>query len=400
MALRFRRTVSIFPGVRLNLGKRGVSLSAGVRGASLTLGRNGLYGNAGIPGTGLSYREKLNKRNTKRRKRSARQTPKVPAVAEQMADVDLNPTTGDIAILDADGQDLGDEGFEVAKAYAREALETALSEQVDEHNRMMARIGDIHLQTPPPDRFPVLEPEPFEEPAPAQPELKKLDLRARLCPARKRAIVESNERKKHRYQQQYLRWQNNSAQHDRREQARAALYDQAEKGDPEAMEAVLDDHLLDIDWPRETRLSFELSEDGRTLMLDVDLPEIEDFPITELRMYQRGVGVSVNTLSDTAVRKLYMAHVHGMGFRLIGEGFACAPTVQTVVLSGFTQVPDTATGGQTDRYLYSVKVNREGWQRIQFDNLDVVDPVDALAAFGLRRDITKTGIFRAIEPWD
>lgn len=115
-------------------------------------------------------------------------------------------------------------------------------------------------------------------------------------------------------------------------------------------------------------------------------------------MYQRGVGASVNTLSDTAVRKLYMAHVHGMGFRL--EGFACAPTVQTVILSGFTQVPDTATGGQTDKYLYSVKVDREAWQRIQFDNLDVVDPVDAVAAFELRRDMTKTGIFRAIEPWD
>lgn len=45
MAFRFRRTVSIFPGVRINLGKRGVSVSAGVRGANVTLGRNGLYGN-------------------------------------------------------------------------------------------------------------------------------------------------------------------------------------------------------------------------------------------------------------------------------------------------------------------------------------------------------------------
>ena len=59
MAFRFRRTVSIFPGVRVNLGKRGVSLSAGIRGANLTLGRDGLFGNVGIPGTGLSYREKL-----------------------------------------------------------------------------------------------------------------------------------------------------------------------------------------------------------------------------------------------------------------------------------------------------------------------------------------------------
>jgi len=166
------------------------------------------------------------------------------------------------------------------------------------------------------------------------------------------------------------------------------------------MESVLDDHLTDIDWPQETSLSFELSDDGKTLMLDVDLPEIEDFPRTELRMYQRGIGVSVKELSDTALRKLYMAHVHGMGFRLIGEGFACAPPVETVVLSGFTQMINRATGRVEDRYLYSVKVNREAWQQVHFGNLEAVDPVEALAAFELRRDMTKTGIFRSIEPLD
>ncbi|MFB2707352.1 hypothetical protein ACE05B_21095, partial [Marinobacter shengliensis] len=91
---------------------------------------------------------------------------------------------------------------------------------------------------------------------------------------------------------------------------------------------------------------------------------------------------------------------HGMGFRLIGEGFACAPSVETVVLSGFTQVTNAATGRVEDKYLYSVKVKREAWGAIHFGNLGQVDPVEALAAFELRRDMTKTGIFRAIAPWD
>lgn len=165
------------------------------------------------------------------------------------------------------------------------------------------------------------------------------------------------------------------------------------------MESVLDDHLQDIDWPQETELSFELSENGNTLMLDVDLPEIEDFPTTELRTYKRGVGVSVNELSDTASRKLYMAHVHGMGIRLIGECFACAPSVGQVILSAFTQVPNAATGGVEDKYLYSVKVNREAWGQIHFDNLEAVDPVEALAVFELKQNMTKTGVFRVVEPW-
>lgn len=42
------------PGVTLNIGKRGVSTSVGVRGAHITAGR-GRRATVGIPGTGLSY---------------------------------------------------------------------------------------------------------------------------------------------------------------------------------------------------------------------------------------------------------------------------------------------------------------------------------------------------------
>lgn len=59
MGLRFRRRVKIFPGCHLNISKSGVSTSFGVRGASVTVGQRGTHANLGIPGTGLSYREKI-----------------------------------------------------------------------------------------------------------------------------------------------------------------------------------------------------------------------------------------------------------------------------------------------------------------------------------------------------
>lgn len=59
MGLRFTRRITIFPGVRLNFSKGGVSLSIGPRGASITLGKRGVYGNVGLSGTGLSYRTRL-----------------------------------------------------------------------------------------------------------------------------------------------------------------------------------------------------------------------------------------------------------------------------------------------------------------------------------------------------
>ncbi len=52
---RFRRTIKIAPGVRLNIGKTGVSTSVGVRGANVTFGKRGATSTVGIPGSGLSY---------------------------------------------------------------------------------------------------------------------------------------------------------------------------------------------------------------------------------------------------------------------------------------------------------------------------------------------------------
>lgn len=55
MGFRFRRSVKILPGIRLNFGKRGISTSIGVRGAHVTFGKTGVRTTVGLPGSGLSY---------------------------------------------------------------------------------------------------------------------------------------------------------------------------------------------------------------------------------------------------------------------------------------------------------------------------------------------------------
>ena len=59
MTFRFQRRIKILPGLRLNVSKTGFSWTVGTRGARLTAKDGHLTGNAGIPGTGLSYRERL-----------------------------------------------------------------------------------------------------------------------------------------------------------------------------------------------------------------------------------------------------------------------------------------------------------------------------------------------------
>ena len=59
MGLRFRRSWSVFPGVRLNLGLKSGSVSFGARGLHYTVGTTGSRITAGIPGTGLFWTQKL-----------------------------------------------------------------------------------------------------------------------------------------------------------------------------------------------------------------------------------------------------------------------------------------------------------------------------------------------------
>jgi hypothetical protein len=53
MAIRFRRSIKIAPGVRLNLGKKSASVRIGGTNAGYTVGTKGRTASASIPGTGL-----------------------------------------------------------------------------------------------------------------------------------------------------------------------------------------------------------------------------------------------------------------------------------------------------------------------------------------------------------
>jgi hypothetical protein len=59
MGLRFRRSWSVVPGIRFNLGLKSGSVSFGTRGLHYTVGTSGSRITAGIPGTGLFWTQKL-----------------------------------------------------------------------------------------------------------------------------------------------------------------------------------------------------------------------------------------------------------------------------------------------------------------------------------------------------
>ena len=61
-SFRFRRTISLGRFLRWNVAKTGTSVSVGRPGATINVRKDRVDGTVGVPGTGLSYRERLSNR--------------------------------------------------------------------------------------------------------------------------------------------------------------------------------------------------------------------------------------------------------------------------------------------------------------------------------------------------
>ncbi len=175
-------------------------------------------------------------------------------------------------------------------------------------------------------------------------------------------------------------WEQAKEEHESAERRKSILISQAAAGKVAFMKIFLEQALQDIVWPHETLVSFEIKDDGARLVFHVDLPEIEDMPTKVAVVPQRGYKVSVKELSQTKVQKIYADHAHSITFRLIAEAFALLPTLSEVIVSAYTQRADPSTGHETDQHLLSVCVRRDEWGLINFDALESVDVVEALAA--------------------
>lgn len=59
MGWGFRKSIKLAPGVRLNLSRSGISTSFGGRGATVNIGQKGTRATVGIPGTGISFSQRV-----------------------------------------------------------------------------------------------------------------------------------------------------------------------------------------------------------------------------------------------------------------------------------------------------------------------------------------------------
>lgn len=390
--MAFRKSIKLAPGIRMNLSGGGLSWTLGPGGASIGIGKRGSYLNTGIPGTGLYSRQRISQGD--------RDTSTSPSAGTTTFTSTVSVSDdGQLTFRDQSGNSLAESRIEILKKQKSDVLHRLIQDKCDEINGQIDALGDIHIFTSDPTTPPRYEPREYEVSMPNAPVPKKAGFWGWLFNRVAARVAAENTAAKEDHQRKLAEWQAEKAEFDVAESTRKILLSNVLSGEVPAMERFFGEVLTDIVWPRETQISFEVSANAKQICISVDLPEIDDMPRKTASVPQRGFRLSVKEMGATWVQKLYMRHIHAIGFRLAGEAFAMLPTVAEVVLSAYSQRPSSATGQVDNEYLYSVRVWRADWESINFGNVAAIDVIEALSRFDLRRAMTKTGVFKPVEPF-
>lgn len=393
--MRFRRSVKLIPGVRLNFSGSGVSTTIGRRGASVTFGRRGTYLNAGIPGTGISTRQRVGGSSSHTVSHTTN-SPRPQVRLKVTARVDDD---GVLHLEDESGVPLPENLARKAKQQQRDAIRALLAQQAKQINDEVDNVRGISIETPPPTEAPRFEPRAFEEKEPARPQPRKTGILGLLFKGWVKRIERLNREAEEQYQHDHLVWESALKDFKESEVDRQDYIENRIRSDAHSMEEFLDNSFQEIHWPVETYASFELAPQLTTLRLDLHLPEPATLPHRRATVPESRWNVSVKELSERDKQTLYARYAHGAGFRLVGEAFAALQTVSDIVLSAFAERPDPATATNRDECLYSVKISRASWSRINFNALMNLDPAAALQSYAIREKVSAAGVFSAIEPF-
>jgi hypothetical protein len=434
MAFRFRKSFKIAPGVRINIGKNGISsMGFGPRGASMSVGKQGIYSNVGIPGTGFSFRSKVggdaDKRRTEREERRAQKAQKrlkeLERRREELSKVTLSlAENGSINVMNSYGELLSRGDIKLMWEQQSEAIAQWLQNEADEINGDIDLLENIYLDTPDPDSVSEYYIRDFDIPKPAIPrfenrpvkeEFPDLGFFARLLRSKREAHQNQIDETKSKYEKDLRRW-NEKRLKVIKEYEKTLKKWEIEKNefikkekyykenfyvllneDTEFMEGSLSEVLNALPWPRETFISYEIDADGAIVWVDIDLPEIEDMPQKVASIAANGRKLNIKNKAKKQLRMEYAKHIHGIAFRLVGTIFAILPKAQRIIVSGYSQRLDETIGKVNDDYLYSFKIDRENFTNIDFASLEKVDPILALDIFEHRKKMTATGIFKPIE---
>lgn|GEM_PF-2473761 len=443
MGLRMRKSINLGGGVRLNLSKSGIGISAGVKGARVSIGPRGIRTSVGIPGTGIYYstEQSLRSLGAPRAKSPVyQQTISNPYLGVSKTIKARNPeelkakVTAQLATWKEREENLRQKQA-VAETKARaermtqeaqrklEAYKTVLASSLDKDYRLD---WESLLRK---DEYPIFvfdEKRPqrtFDEPEPtlagtfARLKVPKPSFVERLFPARKerrlsaerkaREVFEEELRSfQHRkeaaeleYQRRLLlhalrrtvawkrylaakaEFERKKAKHNQRVRDCEAAF---KAGEPDAIREYFKFVFSKLEAPQSSREDTDIAYDKASGTLDVTLrlPAPESLPDVVSYKYDSAAGAIVpKKLSQQGIRKLYEDFACQSVLRAAYVAFQadCLGCLSNVSVKATRRGIDPATGHMTDLCAVTLNVARDRFMEV---NLAAVDAKKCLRALG------------------
>lgn len=454
MAWRFRKSVKLGSGVKANLSKSGVSVSVGTRGLTTTLGKNGVYSNVGIPGTGLYNRQRIGTGSASKRTTSgyiSRASSSGESVPKSVRDWQAytgrqNPGVelfvneyGEICFQDENGSEITDPSLisiikrtpqykaqlpllkeqqrrEAAKTVERMELDTASFTKIYTHspNVLKRRYFEVQLQNLQLKHY---DPKPYGVPAPTPTDIQvqlsvEAEQNVRGMPWNRRKLREEyfNAHYQEFFDAAQNRWQSDKDSFEDMEFAKAGklnakyqaeydlsklLLEKALEGDSEYIEAASEQWIASCKLPVDISVQFEYRDCNHCLMVDLDLPEIEDLP-NQTAILKANGSLTIKDKTQKALRAEYAECVFGLAVFVASGVFNSSPKIDSVVISGYTQRRNKI-GNLVNDYIYSIKFTREQFYCLDYRSMD---PEAFCFAFENRCNLSMTKVFKTIKPFD
>lgn len=357
MGLRFKKSVKIAKGVKVNFGKTGASLTVGTRGLHHTIHTSGKKTSSiGLPGTGLSYVSTSGGGKGKRSQNRSRQNTRSSVSAAQIQ-------------------------REQEVQYAKNC------EMVDDYNELIDQIRSIHDECSAPVDWEGLRdaPEPFgfmgvgpnESEAVRAANEAKPSLFGRFIPGadkkREQKLADAISEAREKDQQLYLEWDETRT-----------LAEHVLNGDIDSYFYVISEmhpfeEILDFG------SDFDVGTDDPSIMeVEFHAKTSKVVPNHVLSMTKTG-GVSSKAMSKTMHFDIAQDYICSCILRIAREMFALLP-IERVAIHAVDTVTD-ASGNESDDTVLSVLIRRE-----QFDgiNFDLIDPSDTIETFEHNMNFKKT----------
>lgn len=425
--MRFRKSIRIMKGVRVNFSKSGMSLTAGVRGASINVGPRGTYLNTGIPGTGLYDRQKIGGSSSSSSSTSNSRN----GTSEISITVGIDDD-GNYFIKDQNGNIITDESLlrkikrsdayknkilELSERFAsNKNLETESFVEIYKQSEKVVAEIDIkeQLANLTPQKYSVkeysgCEPDKLAIKADVESEArrkinsiafwtlkkKRTEYFEQVFPIRLQKEIDSfNENKRKYNENEKLIEEQKNQEYQEIYQSQKKYFQDYINGSQVFVESSIDSFLESMTLPVNFEVSYEYSQDKKILKVDLDLPEIEDLPTSKVTTLSSGK-VKLKEKTQKEIREQYLICVTGLAFFFGSHLFNISSNINELLISAYTQRISKKTGIMNDEYVYSVLFDRDSFSKINIEN---IVPYLAFEDFQHVINYSKTFELATIEP--